>query len=182
VQAEAGGGSATYQEPNGSYPYVVGGSPNSPPLHPHGTVPVSGGPVTVTLPFDPTLSVTGFAGSPSNLSLGAPLVLAGTIAGGTGPYQLRYSGLPPGCVSANATTIRCTPTDVGRFAVVFQVSDSVGAHTTANATVVVLPPPASTGPTASATVPPWEIGAVVLVAAAVAGAAFVLWRRSRRPA
>lgn len=181
VRTEGGEGAASFLEPNGSYAYAAAGARNSPALQPNGVVPVAGGPVNVTLRFDPSLNVIEFAASPSNVTLGAKLVLIGDIGGGTGLFQVHYTGLPTGCASDNATVIQCTPSESGRFVIDLEVSDSVGAETSANATVVVVPASPPNGSAFAELLPPWAIAAAVVAAASVAVGALVLRRRSRRP-
>ncbi|MFI5414164.1 MAG: alkaline phosphatase family protein [Candidatus Lutacidiplasmatales archaeon] len=180
VRTVAGDGATSFLEPNGSYAYTAAGARSYPVLHPDGVVPVSGGPVTVTVRFDPPLTITEFAATPGNVTLGSTLVFGVVVGGGTGPYQLQYNGLPRGCADLNATAIRCAPSELGRFVVVLEVSDSIGAETSANTMVVVASASPPTGSAASE-VPPWAIAVVVVAAAAVTVGALVLWRRSRRP-
>jgi hypothetical protein len=169
---------AEFVESNGTYPYGVTGPTNAPPLVPAGSLVVKGEPLPVTIRFDPALEVTAFVSSPASVTLGGSAQLEVTALGGTGPRTFTYSGLPNGCVGSNASTLTCTPNSSGQYTVTVAVTDSVGARTSAVASLgvssAVVPPPKSTPP------PDWALFAgvgVVVVVAAIA--AVLLWRRSR---
>ena len=128
---------------NYSYPALPPGcvSENETPLvcHPNATGTF---PVEVDL-SDSTGSVLPLAGSvvvnsdpailsyevtPTTVTRGAPVLLSVNATGGTGALTYRYSGLPPGCGSANSENLSCTPSSSakGNYAIVATVSDQVG--------------------------------------------------------
>ena len=74
-----------------------------------------------------TVSVTA---SVNPVVAGASTSLSVTVGGGTGTLVYSYSGLPPGCTTANTNPLACTPssTDNGTYAVVVTVTDGAG-HT-----------------------------------------------------
>ncbi|MCI4324405.1 MAG: alkaline phosphatase family protein [Thermoplasmata archaeon] len=173
-------GSTSFSEPNGTYSYRVLAPSNAPPLRPNGTFLVAGGPVNVTVGFDPALSVGGLPATPTVVELGGPVSIAGTIQGGTPPFQVRFSGLPPGCNNSTPPTLRCIPSTAGHFTVVLSVTDSVGAIASATTTVVVVVT-SGPGPNAIPGAPSWSLDVgLVAVAAIAVGAGFVVARRFRR--
>lgn len=82
--------------------------------------------------------VVSFVAQPSSINLGATTTLRATVVNGTLPYLYSYSGLPPGCYSANTSTLGCTPTSVGPFSVVLGVTDSLGHSVRATTLLTVL--------------------------------------------
>lgn len=80
-------------------------------------------------------SVTSVGLSERNLSLGGTTTLDVSIAGGTAPFTVAYTGLPEGCASSNALEIRCAPTVAGNFNILVRVTDAVGV--TANGSAML---------------------------------------------
>ncbi len=70
---------------------------------------------------DPTIAP--IVSQPSVGEAGRPLELSVKVANGTGPYTITWSGLPAGCLSANSTTIECTPAQNGTFLVTVTAVD-----------------------------------------------------------
>lgn len=68
--------------------------------------------------------ISQFTATPSSVSLGNSSTLAVTAAGGSTPYTYAYYYLPPGCASANAAKLTCTPTATGIYWVEVNVTDS----------------------------------------------------------
>ncbi len=64
--------------------------------------------------------------SPFPLYLGGTLHLSSAVSGGTGGYTYLWTGLPPGCPSASAANLTCTPTATGVFSGNLSVTDSAG--------------------------------------------------------
>jgi hypothetical protein len=85
---------------------------------------------------NPTLSV---AVSPTNatIQVGSSWSLAVTLSGGSGPYVYSYAGLPVGCSAGGASTITCTPTKAGTYAVTITVTDAANASSYSTVTVQV---------------------------------------------
>ncbi len=105
-------------------------------------------PLTVAaVPVVPIVIEDMFA-SPPSVTLGQSSVIAVVVTGGTLPLAYNYSGLPPGCVSLNASSLTCTSTQVGRYTVGVTVTDSKG-HETQGETILNVTTAAKTssGPT-----------------------------------
>ncbi|HEV8050366.1 MAG TPA: hypothetical protein VGP88_07210, partial [Thermoplasmata archaeon] len=88
-----------------------------------------GGPsaaLTITVPGP--LQVTAVSASPATGDdVGLPVTFNVTISGGFGYWAVTWSGLPTGCPSANASSIRCTPTQAGTTNVSVVVRDANGS-------------------------------------------------------
>lgn len=92
-------------------------------------------PITV-VPM-PLLTLGAF---PGTLPVNASLTLS--VATGAWPYtSFVYSGLPPGCISVDASSLSCLARTAGTYEVQVTASDSVGNVETAYANVTVLPNP-----------------------------------------
>ncbi len=76
---------------------------------------------------------------PNPAEVGAPLQLSTGVSGGTAPFSYTYGGLPTGCTSQNASTVGCTPTASGPFAVTVTVVDATGNGTEATVSLIVEP-------------------------------------------
>jgi hypothetical protein len=86
----------------------------------------------------PTLS----SGSPA---VGQTFHLTSSTEGGSGDNGYTWTGLPPGCASANSSSLVCTPTTSGTYNVAVTVRDANGGSTTSNVlSFVVAPRPAAT--------------------------------------
>lgn len=74
---------------------------------------------------------------------GTPITLTASAGGGSGPgsYTYAYTDLPDGCVSANTSTITCTPsvTTATTFRVQLSVTDGTHEPVTAAVSVIVWP-------------------------------------------
>lgn len=89
------------------------------------------------------LTITSITSSPSfDLDLGGDTTLSTRITGAGGFYNITWSGLPTGCVTANSTSIACTPTTTGNWSVVVCASDPEGVSGCSSAAnvSVALPP------------------------------------------
>jgi len=71
-------------------------------------------------------TISAFSAAPSAFDLGGSTVLVVLASGGTGPLSYAYPALPPGCVSANVSSLPCSPTVAGNFTVYVLVTDSAG--------------------------------------------------------
>jgi hypothetical protein len=87
---------------NDSWFWVEGAGPNPLVMAFHATVPV--------------------------VDVGNATAFAASVLGGTAPLTYSYTGLPPGCLSGNDSTLACTPTAnaSGTYWVTVQVTDDVG--------------------------------------------------------
>lgn len=81
---------------------------------------VSSGPVSVEVYSPLAVSI---AASPARLDVGQTTTLSASLQGGTGPYTVNWTGLPPGCTSVNATTLPCSPTRPGTYSVRANVTE-----------------------------------------------------------
>lgn len=120
---------------------------NSGTFTPTATVTDSSGSGSVrasgTLQVNPRPSVSIFTVSPSSpIAFVTTITLSVTATGGTAWFTYSYSGLPPGCASANLSELNCTATRGGTYSVVVTVSDAVGAAVNASTLLLV----AATGP------------------------------------
>ncbi len=79
--------------------------------------------------------VTVLAAAPNPIDLGQSVQILLNYTGGVGPDSVTYSGLPSGCLSADRTTIQCTPTATGNFTLVATVTDAFG-ETASGSTVL----------------------------------------------
>lgn len=89
--------------------------------------------------------ISDFRGTPSLAEVGNDLLLSLAVTNGTPPYMVDFSGLPPGCLSANLSNLWCTPSAAGTFSITATVTDSAGYSATASVTLPVASRPASTG-------------------------------------
>ncbi|MCI4331804.1 MAG: hypothetical protein L3K19_08195 [Thermoplasmata archaeon] len=85
------------------------------------------------------LSIAQFVAAPSVLTLGQSLYLVVSTSGGVAPLQFAYTGLPPGCLSENATSLTCVPTSAGSFNVTVTITDALNHSANARQSVQVLP-------------------------------------------
>ncbi|HKN06849.1 MAG TPA: thermopsin family protease [Thermoplasmata archaeon] len=120
--------------------------------------------------------------APPTISSGTPFVgqtfdLTTSVNEGSGNFSYAWTGLPPGCSSANSSTIACTPTLNGTFGIVVTVRDSNGGSATSAALSLTVEP--RVVPPASAEPPYLLIAGLVVLAAAVATAVVLVRRRKR---
>ncbi len=74
-------------------------------------------------------SISSFVGTPSSIELGSTIptiTLTVQALPGEGPISYSYSGLPSSCVSADTSSLACTPEAAGSYLVVVRVNDSLG--------------------------------------------------------
>ncbi|HZY92664.1 MAG TPA: hypothetical protein VFG07_07865 [Thermoplasmata archaeon] len=122
----------------------------------------------IVTPVTVQLSVTG-----APVTVGGAVVLTASISGGQEPYSVEWTGLPPGCASANSSALHCQPNAQGTFLIRATVVDGLGG--VANATV-----PLPVAPAASTGLSFPLLSAGVLVIAGVVLAVVLLIARSRR--
>jgi len=84
-------------------------------------------------------AVLQFAANPSALVLGNSTNLTEVVYSPLGPVTVSYTGLPPGCASANVTPLACTPTAAGAYTVNLTATDVLGNSTTVPTTLTVYP-------------------------------------------
>ena len=85
-------------------------------------------PGCVSVKINPDPSISRFVSSPSTITLGQSAILNVSAAGGTGPLSYSYTGLPPGCATADTPLLSCTPTSAtgSPFMIVVTATDSEG--------------------------------------------------------
>ena len=89
----------------------------------------------------PRLNADSLAISPATVDTGVPVTITVEHVGGYSPLTVSYSGLPPGCVSANTSVLGCTPTEPGVYVVTATITDTVGLQSEATNGMVVVPRP-----------------------------------------
>jgi PKD repeat protein len=135
--------------------------------------------VRVSVIFEFTLSVSTVTPQVGqNVIVGVQSATPGT------DLTYSYSGLPPGCVSANTPELTCTPSGTGNYTVTVTVTD-VAARVSTSRTfsldvVAANISPVGTGTTTNSYVEPLVVG---LALGAVVGAAVAIFlkRRGRKP-
>ncbi|HEV2428852.1 MAG TPA: hypothetical protein VGV64_03270 [Thermoplasmata archaeon] len=101
---------------------------------------------------------------------------------GSGPYTLRWLGLPPECPSSSMSPLSCTARTPGTYQVSVVVTDSLGFEARSPGVSLLVEPSGGGSSTFSiGGLPPLAAGAIVAVAAIAALAAFAIVRaRARR--
>ncbi|HEV2166452.1 MAG TPA: hypothetical protein VGS23_05710, partial [Thermoplasmata archaeon] len=87
---------------------------------------VSVTPASVVLVVHPALSAS-LSASAGLVDVGRPVTLTAAVSGGSGADQYAWSGLPAGCVGANAPALRCVPSNSSSFWVGVLVTDRANA-------------------------------------------------------
>lgn len=105
----------------------------------------------IALEVIPPLTATIFA-SASAVDVRQVFSIAGAYTGGLPPVSVGYSGLPSGCLSANAAVIYCTPVAPGTFSIVVMASDATGFTSNSSAAIVRVGGPLSVALAASPSV------------------------------
>lgn len=101
-----------------------------------------------TWSFGPSV-IARFSATPSTLDLGQPVEFNATPFVYSGYVNISYPLLPPGCASANATVLVCTPSQTGVFVAIVTENDSRGSALSRNLTITVNPDPVLTSYAAS---------------------------------
>ena len=94
---------------------------------------------TLTVRSDPTLR--NFSVTPGNLTVGSPVTISTSVAGGTPPYRYAYTGLPNGCSAVDRPSLNCTPQENGSFSVGVTVTDTADWVLHGSALLVINPLP-----------------------------------------
>ncbi len=122
--------------------------------------------------------------SRASVTVGESTTFVTSAYGGTGSYSYSWSGLPDGCVSANAASLVCRPTQAGTFSVAVTISDSNGdTATSGGLAFTVNPNSASNNSQQPASAISYGIyaGIAALVFLVLLGI-FLFLRRRNRPA
>jgi len=94
---------------------------------------------TIAFTVSSDLTITTFTSLVSNVIAGQPTTFKIYTTGGASPLSYVYSGLPPGCASADSATVSCTPTVMGTYRVRVIVTDQAGENATSYTTITVAP-------------------------------------------
>jgi hypothetical protein len=92
---------------------------------------------TLTVNADPTIS--SFMPSSAAIDVGQKVTLTVSANLGTGTLTYSYSGLPPGCSSANSAHLSCAPSTSGSYEVQVIVTDQTGKSSTSSLSINVNP-------------------------------------------
>lgn len=80
--------------------------------------------------FGPAPVIAHLESTPTVATVNESVTIGFEVSNGYPPYSIAYSGLPPGCESANSTQLTCIPTSEGAFSIVVTVTDSKGGLAT----------------------------------------------------
>jgi hypothetical protein len=130
----------------------------------------------VKLVVNPLPSLRASVSQPT-AAFGKTVTFTVNLTGGTGPFKLSYAGLPPGCLSANFTSLSCVPSKAGTYQVNVSATDAFGKVASQVVTLVVKPAPPSIWGLSTTWI---AIGLVLLVVIAIVVFA-VLRRRPKKP-
>jgi hypothetical protein len=124
---------------------------------------------TVSLPAAPVL--VSFIASPSSITLGQNTTLHVKVTGGLPLLTYIFGNLPAGCKNQSTNALACTPTASGHFNITVIVRDGAGRETSPQAVAlyVMIPPPAITGVTLTASPLQVTVGSSVEFTVAVSG-------------
>ncbi len=75
--------------------------------------------------------------SNSTIFLGSTIAINANASGGRSPYSYAYTGLPPGCLTSNASSLACLPTQSGTFNVTTSVQDRNGVWANVTEALIV---------------------------------------------
>ena len=76
------------------------------------------------------IRIEGFSADPNPAFVNQSVTFSMSVLGGAPPFTFAYSGLPPGCVSGNVSSLTCRPTWPGTYVVTVEVADSFGLNGT----------------------------------------------------
>lgn len=121
--------------------------------------------LTVTNPPPPApLRILSFFPTQPNVEVNTSVTFQAVVVGGVDPVTIRYSGLPPGCVSVDFANLTCSPTTAGVYLVTLLASDGTGTSVTASTLLTVSnPPPPLVVALFAATPNPWTDGQTVVL-------------------
>lgn len=96
---------------------------------------------------DPSLAGISVSRASADVGQGVTFSVEG-LTGGTGSYSYRWTGLPVGCASVNASTLVCLPTAAGTGNPAVNVIDTNGVHAAGSVGFTVYSVPIVNTPTA----------------------------------
>ncbi len=129
----------------------------------------------------PRPAIHSFSVAPDAIAVRATTTFTANASGGSGPLTLRYSGLPTGCLSENASAIPCSPGAPGTYVVTVTATDPQGDSANRTVELNVTGTAASTDGGGSGDATSWELAAALAGAAALAIAGYLVGRRRSRP-
>jgi YVTN family beta-propeller protein len=92
---------------------------------------------TLTVLAATTPLAVSLAAAPTSIPLGQATTLTATASGGTRPYSYVYGFLPPGCTSANNSSLSCTPSAAGTYHPVVNLTDNLGVEAQNSTALIV---------------------------------------------
>lgn len=92
----------------------------------------------VTIRVEPSPLIRQLTITPNETMTGHLVNVTVSVGGGTPPFVLSWSGLPPGC-SPNGTAFSCTPTQPGEYAVRVNATDARGQSAIGESDLAVEP-------------------------------------------
>jgi PKD repeat protein len=98
---------------------------------------------SVTIAVGGVIAVTAAVSRPI-VDVGEEVTLVANASGGVPPLTIAWSNLPPGCASADTTTLLCTPSAPGNFTVKVTATDHAGRTASSTIGLTVNPALAAT--------------------------------------
>jgi PKD domain len=95
------------------------------------------GRATVLLTVNPALNLSAISAEPQPAEIGQSVQLSVNATGGSDPLAYAWTGLPAPCATENATALTCAPTENGSFEVNASVTDTAGADSWSNLSLLV---------------------------------------------
>ncbi|MCI4363932.1 MAG: hypothetical protein L3K13_06500 [Thermoplasmata archaeon] len=89
----------------------------------------------------PVVLVQAFTATPANLDVGASTTLRVSASANFGGVSYSYLGLPPGCLSANTSSLACRPSAIGSFLIRVTVTGVLGIRANASLPLSVFSDP-----------------------------------------
>jgi YVTN family beta-propeller protein len=111
-------------------------------------------------------AISSFYAEPSTIDVGTGTTLNVTTPYNIDSFNYTYTGLPPGCQSANVSHLVCVPSQSGYYTVRVFVNNSLGLGPNATVNLLVNPTP---GVVLSATPDPTDANATTTFSATVSG-------------
>jgi YVTN family beta-propeller protein len=81
--------------------------------------------------------ITYLAANPSTVDVGQTASILLSYTGGAAPDSIKYYGLPTGCLTANTTSLVCSPVAPGMYVISANVTDSLGEYANTTTTLNV---------------------------------------------
>jgi hypothetical protein len=141
--------------------------------------------LNVTRPAVQGPTIAAFIAAPPSIVLGESTQILAIVNGGTAPWNATFTGLPPGCTSANTLSLFCRPNATGNYTVRMAATDAQGSIVIGQTELTVTAAPPSQTVTQlqpASTSLVWEAVAAGLLGGAVVGGAIGwFFGRGRRP-